>query len=330
MNEQNSNRFEKPEVYAAKHKDDFERMASQSGGMFAVISDVILSQGGIIYGCAFDDSFQVIHIRGDNADQRNRMRYSKYVQSRIGDVYKNVLADLKMGRNVLFSGTSCQVAGVLSFIKMSSDKLVGKLFTVDIVCHGVPSPLVWRDFLAWESNKKKTKIKGVICRNKKKFGWKSSITTIQFDNGKTVDSRVYPKFFYSHVALRPSCFKCPYKSILHPSDITIGDYWGIEKAVPGFKDEKGVSLVLINTSQGKDLFDFCKDKIDSVQTTVVQCMQKALIEPYNPPENRVQFWKDYRINSFDDIAKKYGNYTFMKVIRWKIKYFLKRIGLIKD
>ena len=320
----NYNYFDKPQVFAVKHKSDSERMASQSGGAFALLSDCILDQGGIVYGCAFNDQFQAVHLRADNVFDRNRMRYSKYVQSNMGEIYKAVLEDLEEGHTVLFSGTSCQVAGIKRFLDMFSDRIKGQFYSIDIVCHGVPSPRIWSDFLKWEEEKKNSNIVHVICRNKGKFGWKSHIVTTTFTNGKKYDSRVFPKIFYSHVALRPGCHKCPYKSITHPSDITIADYWGIDNALPGFKDDKGVSLVLINSEKGAKLFAGCKDKMICEKTNIEDSMQKPLIEPYDLPANRSAFWMDYNKLSFDEIARKYGNYSLYKDFKWKTKVFLMR------
>lgn len=318
------NCFDKPLVFAVKHGNDIERMKSQSGGAFALLSDAVLGRGGIVYGCAFDETFQAVHIRGESAGERDRMRYSKYVQSNMGDIFKNVLADLKEGRTVLFSGTSCQVAGLNRFLEMSPGKMDGTLYTTDIVCHGVPSPMVWRDYLAWVSRKKQADIKAVICRNKKKYGWKSHVVTMIFENGRSYDSRVFPKIFYSHTALRPACYRCPYKSINHPSDITIADFWGIERALPGFKDDKGVSLVLINSDIGQALFNDCQGNMISKPAKIANSMQKPLAEPYDPPADREMFWKDYGNLPFDEIAGKYGDYSFYKELNWKIKVFIKR------
>lgn len=321
--------FEQPLVYAVKHKNDAERMLSQSGGAFALFSDFVLKCGGIVYGCAFDKDFQAVHIRADSIEARDKMRCSKYVQSDMGDMYKRALLDLEEGRTVLFSGTSCQVAGLVRFLKMSSGKIRGKLYTVDIVCHGVPSPRVWRDFLEWESEKKKSSIHNVICRNKKKYGWKSHVVTTEFANGKIYDSKVFPKIFYSHYALRPGCYRCPYKSIHHPSDITVADYWGIEKALPGFKDDKGVSLVLVNSLKGEALFNECREQMIYAETRLEDSMQKPLVEPYDVPANRAEFWREYEQLSFDEIARKYGNYGFYKDLYWKAKSFINRKVLKK-
>lgn len=127
--------WKQPKVYAVKHKDETTRAASRSGGIFTALSDLVLSNGGVVYGCVLTDDFDAVHIRADNAEERNRMRGSKYIQSKLGDIFRNVKADLDVRRNVLFSGTSCQVAGLKKYLGKEYDNL----FCVDIVCHGVPS-----------------------------------------------------------------------------------------------------------------------------------------------------------------------------------------------
>ncbi len=318
-----------PLVYAVKYKDDSERLASQSGGAFALLSEQILKQGGVVYGCVFDDRSEAVHARAEDPEGRDKMRYSKYVQSRMGDTCKNILDDLEKGRTVLFSGTPCQAAGVISFISGFPGKIKGKLYLADIVCFGVPSPLVWRDYLAWECEKKHSAIRSVVCRNKKKYGWKSHVTIIEFENGRKTASRVFPGIFHGYLALRPCCYKCPYKNTSHPADITIGDYWGIERSHPEFRDEKGVSLVLVNSAEGEELFRSCAADMISLQTGVEDCLQTALVRPFDRPAGREQFWQDYRNMSFIEIARKYGNYNPARDIRWKLKYWLKKNGLMK-
>lgn len=317
--------FERPIVYAVKHKKDKERLSSQSGGMFAALSDIVLEEGGIIYGCVFDDNFRAIHIRTETKEGRDKMRYSKYVQSDLGDCFQQAADDLKNGRRVLFSGTSCQIAGIKRFLDLKKIPFdAGNFYTVDIVCHGVPSPLVWKDYLSWEQGKRKSAIKNVRCRNKQKYGWKSHVTTITWDKGAPVNSRVFPKIFYSHVMLRPACYRCPYKSVMHPADITIADYWGIDKALPGFKDNKGVSLVLINNDAGKELFRRSSKNLIYKQTKIEDSMQLPLIAPYDPPANRAEFWNDYSHHDFGYIARKYGDYHPFKIAKWKTRYWIRR------
>ncbi len=318
--------YEKPIIYASKYSDE-ERMHSQSGGLFAAISDVILEHGGIVYGCLFNQEFEAVHARATTKEERNAMRYSKYVQSNMLSIMKEIESDLKNGKTVLFSGTSCETAGVRSYISANHPALQEKLFCVDVVCHGVPSPMVWHDYLLWESKRAKSEIAYVVCRNKQKYGWHSHVTTIQFKNGRNCESRTFPRIFYGHNALRPSCYKCPYKDVLHPSNITIADYWGIEKAAPAFDDEKGVSLVLINDEKGEQLFDSIKNRVVYLQTRIEDSMQKPLIGPYDSPRTREGFWKDYEQykGDFSKIAKKYGGYGLIATMKRKASSILKKL-----
>lgn len=184
--------WEKPKVYAVKHIDENIRAASRSGGIFTALSDLILSDGGIVYGCVLTESFTAVHIRAENASDRNRMRGSKYIQSKLGDTFSNVKKDLDTGKKVLFSGTSCQTAGLRRFLGREYDNL----FCVDIVCHGVPSPAVWERYLNWQEQKSHGKTIKVDFRNKKDFGWRDHVETLWFDNGKSVSSPIFKTLFY--------------------------------------------------------------------------------------------------------------------------------------
>jgi len=310
--------YEKPIVYAVKHNDQ-ERMKSQSGAAFAYLSDLILEQGGVIYGCIFNEDYKAVHSRAESKEERDGMRYSKYVQSDMLDSMKAVLADLRSGRTVLFSGTSCQVAGLQSFVELSDPESSERLFCVDILCKGVPSPLVWKDYLDWERGKVNSPIKRVLCRNKRQFGWKSHVVTIDYENGETCASRVFPRIFKGNNVLRPSCYECPYKSILHPGDVTIADYWGIDEAAPGFKDDKGVSLVLVNSSVGEALFESGKDRLVCLRTRIEDSMQKPLREPCERPKTRERFWRDYASRDFSYIAYWYGVNGFWARVYRKLK-----------
>lgn len=209
-----------PKVYAVQHKDQSIRAASRSGGIFTALSDWVLENKGIIYGCVLDNNFQAIHIRADNHESRDRMRGSKYIQSKVANTYKNVKNDLSVGRNVLFSGTSCQVAGLKQYLGKEYENLL----CVDIVCHGVPSPVVWKEYIKWQESKTKNTVVGIDFRNKRDFGWREHVETLELSNGKSVSSTVFTKIFYGHAAIRPCCYECLFKSIMHPGDITIADY----------------------------------------------------------------------------------------------------------
>ena len=314
---------EVPIAFAAKHKEYMVRMDSRSGGVFTAITDYILQNGGVVYGAVLNSDFYVEHMRTEVAEGRDLMRGSKYVQSKIGNVFKIVKEDLEKERRVLFSGTSCQVAGLKEYLQKDYEKLM----CLDIVCHGVPSPLVWKKYLGWQETKY-GKCVAADFRNKKDFGWTDHVETMEFckDGGKKrIHSRIYSELFYGHAILRPVCYECPYKSIHHPGDITIADFWGIEKAVPGFSDNKGVSLVLINTVKGKEYFDCIKKDLEYQKTELQKCLQPPLVKPFPKPDNRETFWKDFREKPFQYIANVYGKngikYRMKGVYyKWKEKF----------
>ncbi len=312
-----------PKVYAAKHIDEETRAESRSGGVFTALSDYVISNDGVIYGCILADDFNAVHIRADNKIERNKMRGSKYIQSNLGNTFKDVRADLDEGRKVLFSGTSCQVAGLKNFLGKEYENLL----CVDIVCHGVPSKKVWNKYLSWQEQRLHSKLIKVDFRNKKDFGWRDHVETLYFENGKVVSTRVFTNLFYSHEILRPSCYKCPYKSVMHPGDITIADYWGIEKAAPEFDDNKGVSLVLVNNNVGEKVLVCVKDMLLLKQTSIENAMQRSFIQSESCPEMRNRFWRDFERRSFSYIVRRYGGQMpFWRKIVVKVITFIRRIA----
>lgn len=305
-------------TYAVKNKDEEIVMKSRSGGFFTAISDLFL-ENGVVYGCVLDNNYKAVHVRTEDKLERDKMRGSKYVQSELGDCFKQVQNDLNNKKNVLFTGTSCQIAGLRIFLQREYTNLL----CVDIVCHGVPSPKVWKYYLDWQSRGKT--INNVNFRDKIKFGWRDHIETLVID-GKEVNSKVWTNIFYSGYALRPSCYKCIFKSLDHPGDITIADYWNIENAAPEFDDNKGVSLVLLNTELGKLYFDRVKNNIIWKETKIENSMQRAFIRPENMPDDREEFWHDFKYKPFSYIAYKYGGLIpFRKKIYIIVKKIVKRI-----
>ena len=316
-----------PVVYAVKHKDLDVRMSSRSGGIFTAISDRILSENGVVYGCILTESFEAVHVRAETAEDRNRMRGSKYIQSNMGDMFQQVQEDLHARRYVLFTGTSCQIAGLKAFLgKHDTDRL----FCVDIVCHGVPSLRVWKSYLAWQEEVHHGKVVSVDFRNKKDFGWAAHIETLDVRKGQNqvehISSDVFKTLFYGHWILRPSCYQCPYKSTVHPGDITIADYWGIDTAAPGFNDNKGVSLVLVNSKAGNEMFETVSEQLEYRSCRIENSMQPPLKAPFAAPADRAQFWLDMDSKPFSYIAKHYGTIPFSQKLRRKLKRILKSHG----
>lgn len=289
------------QAYAVKHKNEAVRAASRSGGVFTALTDAVLDAGGVIYGCALDEHFEAEHCRAATREERDAFRGSKYVQSRMGDTYLQVKADLENGTPVLFSGTPCQVDGLLSFLQAAHVDRT-QLITLDILCHGVPSPRVWRDYLQYASNGRT--VKSVDFRDKARFGWRASMETLVVD-GEAVSSKQYNTLFYGHNTLRESCFACPYKTTRRVSDITIGDYWGIEKLDRAFDDDKGVSLVLLNTPHGEALWEQCKGDSLVEEFPLALSLQPVLRGNFPRPVSRNAFWADYARLPFAQVLQKY-------------------------
>lgn len=309
-------------VYAVKHSSEEIRMDSRSGGIFTALSDETLKNGGAVYGCVMKDQYTAVHIRAESTDDRNKMRGSKYIQSDMGDCFQQVKKDLLSDRYVLFSGTSCQIDGLKSYLGKEYERLL----CVDIVCHSVPSRKIWEDFVRYQE-KKYGQCVGINFRNKRDFGWADHIETLSFDKkGKKiyVDTEIFKNLFYGDYISRPSCYECPYKSIYHPGDITIGDYWGIDKAAPGFNDNKGVSLVIINTEKGKDAFEAVKENCTFQETKIEDSIQSPFVKPIGRPQNRASFWDDYKNRKSSYIIKKYGTKNWKQKVKFCIRRF-KRI-----
>lgn len=305
-----------PLCYAVKHKSKEVIEKSRSGGIFTAISDYVLENNGVVYGCILTEDFKAKHIRVSNKNDRNLMRGSKYIQSELGDTFKKIQKDLQSGTFVLFSGTSCQISGLRNFLQKDYDNFI----CIDIVCHGVPSPLVWKKYLEWQEKRNKGKVIDVDFRNKKTFGWGDHKESLLLDDGKIIHSDVFKNLFCNHQILRPSCYKCPFKSIMHPGDITIADYWGIEKAAPEMNDNKGTSLVLINNDKGNKYFKLIQQSINSIETKIEDSLQPPLVAPFPKPNDRDKFWKDFNKKSFSYIAFCYGeNGNVIKKIFRRVK-----------
>lgn len=309
--------YDPPFGYAARHKDPEILMNSRSGGAFTAISDQILKMGGVIYGVGYEGRGyrKVVHKRAQTARERDEFCGSKYVQSDMRQVYRQVKQDLQDGRWVLFTGTGCQTGALHKFLGKEYDRLL----TMDLVCYGVPSPKVWRDFLDMREREERRRISAVDFRDKKKFGWKTHRETITVGK-KKISSRLYTKIFIKALATRPSCFECVYVNQNRVGDITIADFWGHEEAVPGFaQDDRGVSLVMVNTEKGKQIWEMARDDLDVEECTGYPYRHSRMQTPTAKPKQYDEFWQDYRDRGFDYIMKKYCGYDVILPEDWKKK-----------
>lgn len=250
----NQNEPQKPVVtLAAVNSDESVRLASSSGGIFTLLAERTIDNGGVVFGAAFDENWDVKHICIDSKSELPKLRGSKYVQSTIGNCYKEAITHLSAGKEVLFSGTPCQIAGLKRFLH----KEYKNLKTVDVVCHGAPSPMVWRMYLDEVSSMYNiAQITDIKFRDKTE-GWKNFSLSIKYkDKGgaektfrETLNENVFMRCFLSNLCLRPSCYACPVRNGKSGSDITLADLWGAENICPGLDDDKGVSLVLLRNKE---------------------------------------------------------------------------------
>lgn len=297
--------------YAVKNKNEETRAKSRSGGMFTALSDLILNDGGVVYGCVMSDNFKSAHhIRAVTKEDRDRMRGSKYIQSQMNNCIKQCGDDLADGKKVLFSGTPCQIDGLNNYLKLKKTD-TANLITVDIICHSVPSPKVWVKFLDWKSQGQK--IDDVDFRNKKDFGWADHRETI-FSGDKKITSTEYTTLFYRDITFRTSCYSCHYKSTQRVSDITLGDYWGINQLDKNFNDNKGVSLIIVNTQKGNEMFEKCKEQLEYRQFHVTDALQPPLEYNYKLPKYRKGFFRDLDKMDFGKLYKKYYYKTEKKYV----------------
>lgn len=287
-------------AWAARDEDALTE--SQSGGMGWALMKYIIGQGGVVYGAGLDEDFLPVHKRAADIAGIEEFRLSKYAQSNIGQSFSHVKADLEAGRTVLFTGTPCQTAGLDSFL---AECLKGKLFLVDLICHGTPAPQLWKAYLDHRSEKAGERVTGVRFRDPS-FGWHGAKETIRFET-RSESSDEYSYLFYKRVSLRPSCGNCHFSKLERPSDITIGDCWGIEKVAPDFApDNRGCSLVLCNSVKGQGLFDAVKAGIKVLKINVNEVLQPNLQRPtsLSPLWKRVE--QDLPAKGFEYVSRNYG------------------------
>lgn len=298
----------KTEAYIGFHIDKRIRMSSRSGGAFIALATAFLNYThGAVYGAGFGEGLEVKHLRITSTEKLQNLSGAKYVQSNMQEALVLLLEDLKNKKDFLFSGTPCQVAAIK---KLIPNDYSGIVLLIDIVCHSVGSPSVYQKFLKQYNND----ILDFEFRNKKDFGWRENISTIRLKR-RRVDTLAYNNIFYNTANMRPSCYKCPWKSN-RPGDITIGDCWGIESIAPEIDDNQGISVVLANTPNGncwveKGAYFLSLKKVSVGRVTC----QHALIEPLPCPKDREKFWEDYRNLQMKDFVKKYGKMTIKKKLR---------------
>ena len=316
-------------IYACRAKDENIQMESASGGFFYILACKVLDAGGIAYGAAFDESFTVQHTAAENVSELQSLRGSKYVQSRMGDSFKSIDQQLKSGRRVIFSGTPCQVSGLLSYLGGSRENLV----TVDVICHGTPSPKIWQEYL--RAKFREDNIKDIKFRYKK-CGDKKDYFPLLFQTEKRTFLQKYEKNefikgFIANFYLNDSCYQCRYKGVDRVSDITLGDFWGIDSIQPGFSNGLGTSLLFIHTDKGIDAFDSVKDNLEyveipgeKIEQIVANNQSIAFSSQRNDQYNA--FWKSKQgfLRTVNRLTRKPASH-YLLMVKYEAKYAVYRI-----
>ena len=296
-----------PKTVAAYALDEETRMQSSSGGVFTVLAEKILNDGGVVVGVAQLSSTRFGHIVVDNRADLAKLRGSKYVQADVGTIYKDVRVLLKNGRKVLFSGTPCQVAGLYAVLGKTASV---NLFTVDVVCHGTPSVKVFEKYIEYLEYDSQSKVVSTQFRDKCK-GWHIFSITSLMENGSqcsnTLLDDAFLRVFMGNICLNSSCADCHYCKLPRIADITLGDYWNITDVYPKMEDDKGTSVVLLNTDHGEGLFSSVVDSLKQCETSLGMaiagnpCIVSSSKENFRRPE----FFIDLDRKVMPALIKKY-------------------------
>lgn len=327
------------QTLAAINKNDEIRMQSSSGGVFTLLAERVINEGGVVFGACFDDQWQVTLDYTETIEGLAAFRGSKYVQARMGDTYKQCEQFLKAGRQVLYTGSPCQIAGLHHYLRKSYDNLI----TCDFVCHGVPSPKVWRMYLKEVIAGANRAITDIKFRNKEN-GWKAFNFKLSYDEGTkttTLSSchkeNLFMRAFLGDMILRPSCHDCKAKQGRSMSDITIADFWGIQNLHPQMDDDKGTGLVLIHTQKGKEFFENLKVKSLETNYDEVASINPAIVRSVKPHSNRDKFFAE--LDTTQNLgklilrctkpARKQRLRAFLALPKRAVKKLLKLMGGVK-
>lgn len=288
-------------AYACYAKNQEEHMSSSSGGIFAIIARKILKNKGMVFGAAFDNQMQLGHISIEDNNELYKVKGTKYIQSSIGTTFVKVKENLKKGRMILFSGTPCQIAGLKAFLNEDYDNLL----CVDLICHGVPSPGVWKRYLKEQFGS--NKVISMQFRNKTR-GINDVTLDYTLTNGSVFRERYkessYIQGFINNYYVRPSCFECKFKGIDRCSDITIGDFWSLKEFHPEMLNQYGVSSVIIHSKKGERWFKDCLDQLVYcvAKTEEIAIWNESLINRIDKDYYRNQFYEMWNNKKIEEIV----------------------------
>lgn len=312
--------------FALKHKDLEVISSSRSAGAFTAFSDYILNNNGVVYGAKLDEDMVVRHHRATSKNDRDFFRESKYVQSELKDIFKYVESDLKSNKIVMFTGTGCQCDGLRSYLK-NKNIITENLILADVVCHGVPSPKMFTEYLMWHKEREHSDVKEFKFRDKEKYTWAEGIEKITFANGKVKYQDYFTGSIFTNF-VRPCCYQCKYTTPYRNSDVSFADFWGSEQSAPEFTDYKnGCSLILIHSGKAEKIFNSITDSIKYKEIPVDCCLQPRLKTPRETSPLVDKYWKDYIKYGFNHIIKKYSynSISLNRRIKKRIVKYIKAV-----
>ena len=326
VNHKNNNRSVR-QCFAAYTNDKDSKMSSSSGGIFAELAKLVTENGGVVFGAGYDNDFNVLCTEADEVSHIKKLQGSKYVQSAIGDKYKRVRSLLQENRFVYFSGTPCQIKGLYSYL---GNKEYDNLITQDLICHGVPSPLVWKKYV--EFMRRGRKIENISFRNKK-YGWRYFSMFFKYKSNsyvKRLDEDNYLRLFLDNTILRPICYDCPVKKEVSLADITLADFWGSKKYLKKLKDDDtGISLVFVNTKKGKDFWDelntLGRVSVEVLDTEEAAVSQEAIKKSAAMNQRRHLFFDMLKKENFDYIIKNWYSDSAVRILKKKYIYFKTKV-----
>lgn len=324
-------------AYAVVNGDEKIRLQSSSGGFFTVVALDVIKSGGVVVGAKFTPDFQVEHAVVTSELELDELRGSKYVQSTIGNIYSDIKKYLDNGVKVLFTGTACQIQGLKSFLGVS--KYEQLLLCIDIICHGIPSPKVWQEYVKLRENRADSKARRISFRSKC-IGWKEFSVCFEFENGvvysATVNKDLFMRGFLKDIYLRPSCYSCKFKTQSRISDFTMADLWGADKIVPDMDDDKGLSLVIVQSEQGGLAFDRLKNKTCWREISLEDAIKcnKAMVYSFAMPNKRIVFFQELlHCSDVELLIHKCIKPHIIRKIYLEIRhlggYCLRKLGLLK-
>lgn len=315
----------KQTAFVIQHKDEAVRKESTAGGAFTAISSWVIEQGGVAFGASYEQDFMVEHSCAERVEELAKFRNSKYVQSNTKDTFSQVKSLLKQDKWVCYSGTPCQVEGLKTFLGKEYDKLI----TVDVVCHGIPSPLAWKKYL--EFQKEKLGDYSHVMFRDKYYGYKYSTMSFFDKNGKNIyaygiDTDPMTRAFFSDICDRPACYDCVFKKRYRVSDFTIWDCYSVFQFDKKLDDDKGTTRVLIHSDKGRALFEQIKNRIiwTEVIADELTAGVREMVKSVGTNPKRDEFFNDANIISGSELYQKY----FPETTKVKMARFL-RVGMCK-